>query len=352
MNPLLSALTPLYRGLTTLKNAAYDGGFSEALRLPIPVLSVGNLSMGGTGKTPVVIWLSRTIARDYRRPVIVTRSYRTPLREPVPVQLGVPGGAGIFGDEAVELALKAGGLVYTGPVKWRTALKAYQDTRPDFVLVDDGFQHRRLARDFDLVLVDATDERTQLLPAGRLREDFGSLRRADAVMITKTNLARPEFLAKLRESIRAAVGASGLVIEAEFHLRDPEKIAAAGFGRPVALISAVGRNEELRKQVEGLLQRPLDLVIHERDHHAWSEADTERLRVWWRQHPDGLALTTEKDLTKLRERLRDEKRLVALGLQVAVAAEDEARLFARIREKLKGVTREDSSVDIEAGPWP
>lgn len=351
MNALLGALVPLYRGLTVMKNAAYDGGFGESLRLPMPVVSVGNLSMGGTGKTPVVIWLSRTLARDYRRPVIVTRSYRTKLRVPRAVQLGLPDGASLFGDEAVELALKAGGLVYSGPVKWRTALQAYQDVKPDLILLDDGFQHRRLARDFEIVLIDATDERDTLLPAGRLREDFASLRRADAVLLTKVNWARPEFVEKLRAKIAPHVRADAVVMDLHFGFRDVARMVEQGFGRPVGLVSAVGRNEVLRMQMESVLQRPLDFVVAERDHHPWSSKDVEALRAWWARHPDGIVFTTEKDETKLRPLLRDEKRLVSLRLDVDARGE-ESRLFAAARSKLKGVQFPGVRPSLEAGPWP
>lgn len=351
MNFALGALVPIYRGLTVLKNASFEAGFSESLRLPAPVVSVGNLSMGGTGKTPVVIWLSRTLARDYRRPVIVTRSYRTPLKFPQPVQLGVPSGASLFGDEAVELALKAGGLVYTGPVKWQTALRAYEEVKPDLILLDDGFQHRRLARDFEIVLVDATDERDTLFPVGRLREDYTSLRRADAVLLTKVNWARPEFVEKLRAKIASNVRADAVVMDLHFGFRDHSGIAGAGFGRPVGLISAVGRNEVLRTQVEAVLSRPLDLVVAERDHHAWSAKDIAKLTAWWAKHPDGVVFTTEKDETKLRPFLRDEKRLVSLRLDVD-ARGGEARLFAAARAKLKGVHFPDVRPNLEAGPWP
>lgn len=389
MNPVLGALVPLYRGLTRIKNAAYEGGFSETLRLPVPVISVGNLSMGGTGKTPVVIWLSRTVARscpvpaehdgslpilqvhddilprgsardgslprpparEFRRPVIVTRSYRTPLREPCPVQLGRPDGARVFGDEAVELATRAGGLVYTGPVKWRTALRAYQDVKPDLILLDDGFQHRRLARDFDIVLIDATDERDTLFPAGRLREDFASLGRADAVLLTKVNWARPEFVERLRARVAAAVRPGAVVMDLHFGFRDEAAIAAAAFSRPVGLVSAVGRNEVLRTRLEAVLQRPLDLVLAERDHHPWSAKEAEALRAWWERHPDGIVFTTEKDETKLRPLLRDEKRLQTLRLEVDARGE-ESRLFAAIGSKLGGLHFAGVRPDLEAGPWP
>jgi tetraacyldisaccharide 4'-kinase len=351
VNPLWSLLTPVYRGLTAIKNFSFDQGFSEVLQLPAPVVSVGNLSMGGTGKTPVVIQLSKTLGKHFRRPVIVTRSYRTPLNHPEAVQLGVRGGAKHYGDEAIELQLKAGALVYAGPTKWKTALHAYQVTKPDLLLVDDGFQHRKLHRDFDMVLIDATDEAQQLLPAGRLREDFDSLDRADAVLLTKTNWAKPKAVKALRSNIEAHVRPGTLILDIEFGWENVANLKAQSFGRSLALVSAVGRNEILRQELENYFERPFDRVFAERDHHPWSETNARELRAFLQKSPDAMILTTEKDDVKLREFFKDEKRLIPLKLKLDFGGR-EKELIDQILKRLSAIPASGHRPSLELGPWP
>lgn len=357
MNSVLQSLTlplqPIYAGLNGLKNLFYDQGLSQTLKVPAPVVSVGNLSMGGTGKTPVVLSLSKNLGRLYRRPVIISRSYKSPLREPVSVQLGNPAGAAIYGDEAFELAEKSAALVYTGPSKWRTAIKAWLDVKPDLLIVDDGFQHRSLHRDFDLVLIDATETQNQLLPVGRLRESFQSLRRADAILITKVNWARPEELEVLRQRIRYAIGKeTRSVFEVGFDWENKSRIAEQSFGRPVALVSAVGRNEVLRTRLESVLSRPLDQVWVGRDHHLWKQTEAQAIIRWLNDHPDGLVFTTEKDEVKLRRFLGTEKRVIPLKLSLDWQGR-ETELTDLIQKTISmRCQRKGLSPDLESGPWP
>lgn len=353
MQLLFLPLSPIYQGAACLKNQLYDRGFLDQLHLPAPVVSIGNLSMGGTGKTPVTLHLSRGFAKSFRRPVIVSRSYRSPLRQPLPVQLGQTQAAAFFGDEAYELALRAGALVYTGPVKWRTALQAWVDVKPDLILLDDGFQHRRLARDFDIVLVDATDSETQLIPRGRLRENFSSLRRADAVILTKVNLATPMQLEQARQQVMEFLPSTSVVLEARFELAEPARLLELSFGRPVALASALARNEIFKSQVEQILGRPVDQVWARRDHHPWDSADAAQITRWLQLHPGGLVLTTEKDESKLRSHLSTQDSVIALRLQVRLEAQDEVSLFQRMSDKIQQRSHPwGTRPQLEAGPWP
>lgn len=329
---ILGSLAKIYSGAANLKNLFYEQGLLHSEHMDFPVVSIGNLSMGGTGKTPVCLHLARVLPPflGARRAVVVTRSYRTSRTEPAEVQLGLAHGAEIFGDEALELAEKGPLPVVTGPDKTQSAIFAAENLHPDLLLLDDGFQHRKLARDFDLVLLDPTDSKVFPLPAGRLRESFENLKRAHAVVLTKVNWAGSEQVARLRARIPAGVP----VFEAEFRWQSEDLFREQSFGRPVALLSALARNELFREQVELSLGRPVDQMWSFRDHHAFSLSDFARCEDWLRQNPQGLIVTTGKDEVKLRSfRQVADPRWWTLQLKIQIRNENE--LLQLILQKLR-----------------
>lgn len=164
------------------RNALYDRGTLPARRLHGPVISVGNLSVGGSGKTPFVIMLGELLKRRGVQFDILSRGYG---RETRGVAIVDPGGSpSEFGDEPILMARRLGVPVIVGEDRYQAGVSAEQKFGPQMHLLDDGFQHRSLARDFDIVLVTPEDTRDRLLPAGRLREPLAFLRRADAVVLT------------------------------------------------------------------------------------------------------------------------------------------------------------------------
>lgn len=174
-----SPLTLAYRAGLWL-----DRKFTRAVRLPAPVISVGNIASGGRGKTPFVILLARGLKERGFRPVVLTRGYGRSRGAPRSVELAPPfaqaPSAALAGDEALEIAASAGVEVLVGAQRARHARRwlARETERGVVFLLDDGFQHWKLARDFDLVLTDDRDFADQLLPAGRLRETPRALARA------------------------------------------------------------------------------------------------------------------------------------------------------------------------------
>ncbi len=186
---LLLPLAPIYRGAVFARTAAYRRGWMRSTRLEVPVVSVGNLSFGGTGKTPTVIALARDLTRLGRRPAVLTRGYKR-LEDRQVVVMGPEPRQGVaeVGDEALEIARRLPGVpVVVDADRVRGGAEA-QRLGADVVLLDDGFQHLRLERDLDLVVIDAGDPwgGGRLPPRGRLREPVTALERADAVVITKT----------------------------------------------------------------------------------------------------------------------------------------------------------------------
>src|SRR5512146_2497230 len=179
---MAGALSTLFGGAVRLRSALYDAGVLRGRRLRGPVVSVGNLSVGGAGKTPFVILLGTLLRERDLEFDVLSRGYR---RESRGVALVDPAGsARDFGDEPLLIARRLGAPVVVGEERYQAGVFAEQRFGPRLHLLDDGFQHRQLARDFDIVLVTPEDARDRLLPGGRLREPLAALRRADAVVLT------------------------------------------------------------------------------------------------------------------------------------------------------------------------
>ena len=201
---LLLPLARFYRGAVALRGAAYRRGWRRRARLDVPVISVGNLSFGGTGKTPTVIALARELARMGRRPAVLTRGYKR-LDDEQQLVIGPDPrqSAAEVGDEPLEMARRLPGVpVVVDADRVRGGAEA-QRLGADVVLLDDGFQHLRLERDLDLVLIDAGDPwgGGRLPPLGRLREPLSALERADAVLVTKAPSEWRPVVAEIEEVI-------------------------------------------------------------------------------------------------------------------------------------------------------
>ena len=203
----INPIAPLISGIVDIRNWFYDKEYIKPTRLKIPVISVGNLTMGGTGKTPFIQWLIYELELMGYRPGVVSRNYRGSSKVSEWVHTA-PASYLEFGDEAVLLKLKNPTIpILSGPKKWASALKMEKETNEvNVILIDDGFQHRRLHRDLEIVLLDTsvTPSDYNWPPFGRARESFKSLNRSDVIIFTRweqRNEKTMEVL-KLTSSIR------------------------------------------------------------------------------------------------------------------------------------------------------
>src|SRR5690242_13214590 len=178
MNPLS---TMFAAGVYT-RNALYERGLLPVKKLQGPVISIGNLSLGGSGKTPFVLLLGELLQKRGIRFDVLSRGYGRQTRGVIEVEPGGP--PRDFGDEPLLIARRLGVPVVLGEYRYEAGVFAEAKYGPQLHLLDDGFQHRSLARDFDIVLVTPDDVRDRLLPSGRLREPLSSLQRADAIVLT------------------------------------------------------------------------------------------------------------------------------------------------------------------------
>lgn len=201
---IFKVLQFLYKIIISIKSSLYKNGYFKTIQMPIPTISVGNLSVGGTGKTPCVQYLVQNLESKFKNITIISRSYKGKLSEPQKVDLSLANAAKIFGDEPCLLQQQLPQCqVWSGPNKSATAAQALNTGQQDLFIIDDGFSHLKLKRHFDLVLLDAmaTDIEMELLPVGRFREPFSALNRASAVVITKSNLVSYERLLHIKNLI-------------------------------------------------------------------------------------------------------------------------------------------------------
>ena len=274
MNPLAT----IFGIGVSARNALYDSGYLKTRRLNGPVISVGNLSIGGSGKTPFVLLLGELLKAKGIPFDILSRGYG---RKTHGIAMVDPAGTSHdYGDEPLLMARKLGVAVMVGEDRHRAGAFAEQRLGSQLHLLDDGFQHRALARDFDIVLVTPEDARDRLLPSGRLREPLIALRRADAVVLTSG--ASPEAFpldGKVVWRVRR-----GIV------LKDvpPRPVAFCGIARP--------QNFVLQLRTAGI--EPVAEALY-RDHHQYSQQDLRDLLNLRQRSEAGGFVTTEKDAVNL-----------------------------------------------------
>lgn len=330
---LRAGLAPLgaaWGGVMAARNVAYDVGLLPSRRAPVPVVCVGNLTLGGTGKTPLVAWVARRLAAAGRRPAIVSRGY------------GAARGA--TSDEAAELALLLPGVPHVADRDRLAGARAAAAAGADCVVLDDGFQHRRLARDLDLVAIDATDPFGcgHVFPRGLLRERVGGLGRARAAILTRVAGVAPERRAAIRARFAAACGSRMPEVWAEAS-HAPIGLRAAGGGREdlawltgrrVAAFAGIGNPAAFHATLRSL---GADVVAFRPfvDHHAYSAADLAALSTWAEAMGATALVTTLKDLVKLPAT----GSLPVLALEIAMVIERGADELGRLVDALGGGAR-------------
>jgi len=326
---LLQPASLLFRLGVALRGLAYRVGLLRSQRGALPVVSVGNLAAGGTGKTPVTLWLARALAAEGHRVAIVLRGYGGQERGVVVVSRGSGPevAVDVAGDEAAMLAKSFDGVVIAAPRRV-DGVAAAADLGCEVVILDDGFQHRALAREFDLVLVDG--RRGGVLPAGPLREPPGALRRADAVAVVVKAEADP---------VSVPAAARG---KAVFEMRFvPQCLVEsdAGHWREIPLSELSGRRIGAACGIAtptsffALLRQwdaELAEVFEYPDHYAYDAGDWQRINR--AAHLVDFVVTTEKDLVKLERFPFAKGKLLALRIGVEVDRGHE--LLAMVRERV------------------
>jgi tetraacyldisaccharide 4'-kinase len=274
------------------RNAGFDRGWKHSHRVVVPVVSVGNLTLGGTGKTPMVEWLARWYRRRGVRVAILSRGY---------------GQTAGLNDEGRVLEENLPDVPHLqDPDRVTLAGVAITELESELIVLDDGFQHRRLARDIDVVLIDALEPfgLGHLFPRGLLREPVRSLRRASVVVLSRADQVAPADRAAIRAQAERRAGPVRWVEarHAPLDLIDSEGNASALdqiADRTVAAFCGIGNPEGFRRTLLPLCRELLDLRVFP-DHHSYTAANVASLEGWARDLGANFVLTTQKDLVKLR----------------------------------------------------
>ena len=283
MNPF----SVLFRVSVGVRNALYDSGRFRARRLQGPVVSIGNISVGGAGKTPFVIALGEMLKQRGIPFDVLSRGYRRRTKDVL--QVDPAGTPADFGDEPLLIARRLGIPVIVGASRFAAGQWSEQKFGPRLHLLDDGFQHRRLKRDFDIVLITAADLRDRLLPAGRLREPLSAIRRANAVVLP------PDLEAN---QVWARLPSSGPPKDLQvWRLRRTVHLEGDGAG-PFFAFCAIARPKRF---FDDLRSNGLQIAgeVAFRDHHSYTAADIAYLDRKARESRALGFVTTEKDSINL-----------------------------------------------------
>jgi tetraacyldisaccharide 4'-kinase len=311
----LRGISVFYRSAVAARNIGYATGLLRSYAADVPVISVGNITTGGTGKTPLVVWLCRRLHEKGRRCAVLTRGYKT-------------ANGNIDDEPAILKKACPEAKVIVDPDRVAGAWRAVQEFGADVLVMDDGFQHRRLRRDLDILAIDATRPfgYGRMLPAGLLREPVGAIRRADAVVITRYDQITPFQIDRLEKEILrikkdltvakaihqhpCARGTGGLTRSIE-ELKRERIFAFCGIGNPDAFF------KRLREHGFHLVGTRIF-----NDHYNYSESDFGAIHQAAKAAKATMILATEKDWVKtaLATHKYNELPLVYLGVELEFVA--------------------------------
>lgn len=363
LGTLLRAGSALYGAGVRLKNAGYDSGFLTGKKLPCRVISIGNIVAGGTGKTPMTIYLSTMLKRMGHRPVVLSRGYGgLAEKKGIVVSDGyeILCGPEIAGDEPVMMAAQLRGVpVIVGGDRYKSGRRAISEFDPDIIVLDDGFQHRRLRRNLDLVLLDARNMfgNGHLMPRGMLREHVSALGRSSAIVFTRCGMGcdtavnamehqrvniLPEDLSGFRgkpifrtdhapflSGIYDGTAPLGQDILPETAEPDVSPLLQAN----VFVFSGIAKNHDFLAVAEKNAAR---VVGHEAfpDHHPYTDAEIRGIVDKAVSEEADFLVTTEKDYVRIAGKIPGDIPIAVIGVKIVFMNEQES-LFARfIRQNL------------------
>ncbi|MBC7451456.1 MAG: tetraacyldisaccharide 4'-kinase [Cytophagales bacterium] len=302
---LLTPFSMVYWMITSFRNICYDQGWFKSYGLPVAVICVGNLKAGGTGKTPFTQFLLDHYSMLYKTAVL-SRGYGRLTKGFV--LANDTSASETIGDEPLQIYQHSHGRYTVAVCEDRVeGVKQLLHLIPDLALVilDDGFQHRRIKRDVNILLTEKKDPfwKDHILPSGRLRESRSGAKRADLIIITKSNGSAPEISP---ESISSYIGKNIPVVSTGIEYKTLQNvhgsivldkktgiILVTGIGNPLPLIEYLKMNANM-----------LEHIVF-KDHHAYSNLDIETIEKLRASHPNSIVVTTEKDWVKLVPLVKD-----------------------------------------------
>jgi tetraacyldisaccharide 4'-kinase len=293
----LRTLEVPYQFAVALRNFLYDHRIFPVHQFPVPIISVGNLTLGGTGKSPMAAWLCRYFLQQNLRPGLISRGYKKTQEN--------------VNDEFLEMAFRFPAISHIQNRDRVAAVKELlQQKSVDVIILDDAFQHRRIARTFDMVILDATAPFgfDHVFPRGTLREPFGGLRRADAAVLSRSNLASEAERQKIKDRVLSIkpniiwaetdhVPATLVSIDSSSKCLCDESLELVR-GKSALAFCGIGNPPAFQKTLEQCGVHVTDLIAFP-DHYHYTAADAGRLLQTAKELGTDLILCTMKDLVKL-----------------------------------------------------
>lgn len=296
MSNSLRPFSSLFGLVQKVRNWAFERGHLKVDKFSTPVVSVGNLSVGGTGKTPFVLHLIDELSKSGFKVGLVSRGYGGTYKGVAEVDLDQSWKK--FGDEPVMIKARFPEVpFYLCGERVRAVETLINNHKVDLILADDAFQHRYLSRDLDIVLLDATQPISEykLLPQGRLREPFSSLDRAHWIVITKSNLLTEAELSLQADFLLKNIGSREKVLWADFeYATNKEELGE----KDLHLLSGIGRPLAFQAAVESVSGRAVKAHWQFKDHHEYSHDELKR--VFQQVPEESKVITTEKDFVRLK----------------------------------------------------
>ncbi|MBU2522238.1 MAG: tetraacyldisaccharide 4'-kinase [Proteobacteria bacterium] len=338
----LFILSLIYGSAVKIRGFFYDKGLLWPKKLPCVVISIGNITVGGTGKTPMTIYVANLVKRMGYKVVVISRGYKGLAEKTGGI---VSDGKRMFmkadksGDEPFMIANRLKNTpVVVGKNRFKAGIMAFNSFNPDVIVLDDAYQHLKLKRDIDLVLLDNKYPfgNNHLLPRGTLREPISSLMRSDAIILTRSDspsgMEEESSLAKFKKytcgkPIFKAIHTPKIykIIKAKNIISD--KISTHSFdlmrGQKVFAFSGIARNSDFRHVVEGLNCK-LKGFTEFPDHHLYSNDDLSNLLQLLNKLKVDFVLTTEKDYVKIADRVTWPVDLVVIGINISLGNYDNA----------------------------
>ncbi|MEO7970096.1 MAG: tetraacyldisaccharide 4'-kinase [bacterium] len=345
---ILPPFSALYSLATRLRLAAYRRHLLSVSKLDAVVISVGNITTGGTGKTPLVEWISRVLANEGKRVCVLTRGYR---RQNPNAQVVVSNGHKILaevaaaGDEPLLLARNLLGFaaVVCNSNRSEAGRWAINNLQAEVFVLDDGFQHLQLARDLNIVTVDATNPwGGGMLPVGQLREPLSSLARADCFVLTRTDEEpdQPAIIAELQKKVDSKpIFRSRMLTTGLRRLGGETLDQVSSIQKPVAAFCGVGNPESFFNH---LRREGFELTVARAfpDHYNYQQIDVDRIVAEANGKGAAGILTTAKDAVKLSSL---HFAVPCYVLEIRISIEDEAQLIQIIRNQLNELFATQSS---------
>lgn len=326
----------IYRFIIQVRNWLYGRGWLHVRSVDRPVISVGNLTVGGTGKTPACVWLAQELVKQGLQVVILSRGYKRRESQPVILDLKTVASSApnstidvaVAGDEPYMMARMYGLTVAVGKDRYASAEEALRRHGADVFILDDGFQHRRLKRDVDVLLL-GHHSAGWMLPCGPFREPKGAVRRADFVLVTD---AQEQWNSFLGRNARPPCYSGSLKAETLITYQSnqwQERPLSMLYRSRILAVSAIGNPAGFYGTIREWEGEVVDTLEYP-DHHEYTARDWQDINR--RGHQVDLILTTEKDLVKLIRYPFARDKLLAL--RVAMAIQDGAALIQAVLNRI------------------